>query len=70
MSWTNLSQAESSSENLALFAMNNVDDDTSAQASRHAYDWKKFRHFLLTSNDAQRAAHRAKQDFIKQQLVG
>ena len=61
-----ISQA-SAAANLA--EMSSDDDSNDLQEERRAYDLKQLRHFLLTSNDEQRAAKREKQDFLKRQLV-
>ena len=47
----------------------NSEDDDSSDEDRRAYELKKLRHFLLTSNADERAAKREKQDFLKRELV-
>ncbi|CAF3698474.1 unnamed protein product [Rotaria sordida] len=45
-------------------------NDNEVYQQRRMYDLNKLRYFLLTSNEAQRAARRTKQNLYKQQLVG
>lgn len=43
--------------------------DEQSQYQRRAYDLKKLRHFLLTSNAEQRTAKREQENRLKQNLV-
>jgi hypothetical protein len=58
-----LSQAASKDRSL------NTDNSGSADEQLRAYELKKLRHFLLTSNTEQRAAKREKGEFLKRKLV-
>ncbi|CAF4206947.1 unnamed protein product [Rotaria sp. Silwood2] len=50
----------------ADMAISNYDE---VYHQRRIYDLNQLRHFLLTSNEEQRAARRDKQNFYKQQLI-
>jgi hypothetical protein len=58
-----------SSENLLTADLSSDDDSTDVQEARRSSNFKKLRHFLLTSNAEQRAAKRDQQEFYKRQLV-
>jgi hypothetical protein len=47
----------------------NTDNSGSADEQLRAYELKKLRHFLLTSNTEQRAAKRERGEFLKRKLV-
>jgi len=57
-----------SSENL-MADISSDDDSADVQEERRSSNFKKLRHFLLTSNAEQRAAKRDQQEFYKRQLV-
>jgi hypothetical protein len=63
------SQAKPSESSSAGDMTNDQDDDQSAREERRTYDLKKLRHFLLTSNAAERASKREQQELIKRELV-
>ncbi|CAF4555609.1 unnamed protein product [Rotaria sp. Silwood1] len=46
-----------------------ISNDDEEYHQRRIHDLNKLRHFLLTSNEEQRAARRDKQNFYKQQLI-